>query len=154
MKVLVISDTHGNIGPVQALINQQAFDVCLHLGDHSEDINKLVFKTAVKRIAVAGNTDFGGIEEEIIELCNNRILLCHGHRYGVKGHYERLLHHARKTDVQIALFGHTHRAFELRRDGVWLLNPGSAGFPHDDEPASALILICENDTVKHQWVTL
>lgn len=154
MNVLVISDTHGLVGAVQNYAAGVDFDYLIHLGDHNRDVEKLTLSKDVKIITVAGNCDQSGNEEEIINIQGISILLCHGHRYGVKNHHERLLNHAKKTGVSMVLFGHTHLPFEREEEGILLLNPGSAGLPKGDDPATALFLKIEESSVFKTWVAL
>lgn len=51
--------------------------------------------------------------------------MTHGHNYGVKSGFSRLLFKASSLDAGVAVFGHTHEPYIDRRDGVLLLNPGS-----------------------------
>ena len=52
--------------------------------------------------------------------------LTHGHLFGVKSNLTRLKLEANRVGAQVALFGHTHRAFCEQDGGVWYLNPGAA----------------------------
>jgi putative phosphoesterase len=81
---------------------------------------------------VRGNCDIGfeGYSfEESVTFEGVRILLCHGHQYGVKGGIGALLSSAIRDGYRIALFGHTHIPFESydAQSGVYLFNPGSIG---------------------------
>ena len=62
-----------------------------------------------------------------ITLDGVRILLSHGHLWGVKGSYDAAVADARACQADILLFGHTHRPLcRQLEDGLWMLNPGSA----------------------------
>lgn len=154
MKVLVISDTHGLVGAVQNYMDGAEFDYLIHLGDHNRDVEKLTLPQNIKIITVAGNCDQSGNEEEVVSIDGISILLCHGHRYGVKNQHGRLLNHAKALGVSVVLFGHTHRVFEREEDSVLLLNPGSAGLPKADDPATALFLKIEESSVLRTWIAL
>lgn len=154
MNVLVISDTHGLVGAIQEYMDGAEFDCLIHLGDHNRDVEKLTIPKDVKTIAVAGNCDESGNEEEVINIEGISILLCHGHRYGVKNHHGRLLNHAKTLGVSVVIFGHTHVAFEHEEEDILLLNPGSAGLPRVDDPATALFLRIEESSVLRTWVVL
>ncbi len=55
--------------------------------------------------------------------------MTHGHNHGVKySGTDHLLSDARKYGAKLVMYGHTHR-IDCRQepDGIWLLNPGSAG---------------------------
>ena len=62
-----------------------------------------------------------------ITLDGVRILLSHGHLWGVKGGYDAAVADARACQADILLFGHTHRPLcQQLEDGLWMLNPGTA----------------------------
>ena len=62
-----------------------------------------------------------------ITLQGRDILLSHGHLWGVKGGYDKAIGEARKSGVDILLFGHTHRAYcQQLEDGLWVMNPGAS----------------------------
>lgn len=154
MKVLVISDTHGLTGAVQKIIDGTAFDCLIHLGDHNRDVEKLTLPDTLKKISVAGNCDHSGIEEDVIKIGDISMMLCHGHRFGVKNNHQRLLRRAQELGVAVVLFGHTHLPFEHEENGILLLNPGSAGLPRGDDPATALLLEVVQSSVLRTWIAL
>ena len=98
-------------------------------------------------VAVHGNCDgpfSGGLrDEEILDLEGHRILLCHGHRYGVKGGLGHLIASAKRQGADIALFGHTHERHEeyLPEYGLWLFNPGALSYPERGEPSFGLLTL-------------
>ncbi len=50
--------------------------------------------------------------------------------------------------ADLILVGHTHIPYEVKRDGVWVVNPGSVGMPKDGDPrASYGILDTSSRTV-------
>ena len=62
-----------------------------------------------------------------ITLQGKNILLSHGHLWRVKGGYDLAIAEARKSGVDILLFGHTHRACcQQLEDGLWVMNPGAS----------------------------
>lgn len=79
--------------------------------------------------AVGGNCDLGGSPELVAEIEGVRILLTHGHRYGVKSSLLSLTLRAKEFNCSLAIFGHTHMPFCSQENGVFLLNPGAcSGF--------------------------
>lgn len=73
-----------------------------------------------------------------------KILLCHGHEYGVKSGYLNLQYAAREKGADIVLFGHTHQVFYDQTSQLAMLNPGSIGEPRYYGKNSYGILIIEN----------
>ena len=102
-------------------------DQIIHLGDHVRDADLLAAEITCPVARVAGNCD-------LMELCNNqlildfegvRLLLTHGHLYGVKSNLMRLTYAAMEVGAQAALFGHTHSPLLQEHGGITLFNPGA-----------------------------
>ncbi len=132
MKILVVSDTHGDSGRLREVLNQnEDFDMLIHLGDGERDfcdIQKLYPTKGM--VYVAGNCDYGAHSEEHIAVAGGqKILCCHGHRYGVNSGIELLASAARQRECSIALYGHTHVPKIETLDGVLVMNPGSLTLP-------------------------
>ncbi len=139
MKVLIFSDTHGAIKPMQEIINQENdAKICFHLGDGVEKLIPLQAKnTAIKFYGVHGNCDsYGPPRELILPLKGQLLLLTHGDCFRVKEGLSLFWEHARQHNVDIALFGHTHRPFYELKNGIHLFNPGSLTKPHYGQQAS------------------
>jgi putative phosphoesterase len=75
--------------------------------------------------AVGGNCDFGGDIEGILKIDGVRILLTHGHKYGVKSSLLSLSYRASELMCSVAIFGHTHEPFCAYEGNVMMLNPGA-----------------------------
>ncbi len=133
MKILVISDTHGSIDGVIEFIkaHRQEIDVIWHLGDHHKDAVKIAQKTGFQVHGVKGNCDFNARapEDLILEVAGYRIMLTHGHVYGVKHSLLRLYLKAQEDRLDMVCFGHTHVAVQTQEHGIVLFNPGSASEP-------------------------
>ncbi|WP_066684027.1 metallophosphoesterase family protein [Christensenella intestinihominis] len=141
---LVLSDTHGNKGAIDAVLGQNRdVEYIFHLGDHIRDARYIDQNTRARVVCVKGNCDVGdaGNTEDTIVLMGQKILLAHGHLYKVKYSYDRLFYHARECAAAAALFGHTHRQYCEYEDGLWMVNPGSAGASHDGNICYATMLI-------------
>jgi len=128
MRLAILSDSHGNVEDLRSAVAFARPDAAVFLGDCCPDAVLLGRSYPDLPIhMVRGNCDPGvdAPDQLLLELEGHRLLLCHGHRYGVKLGFEGLCRAAREAGADIALFGHTHRAWKERRDGVLLLNPGS-----------------------------
>ena len=128
MRLLVLSDSHGDCASLREAVEAEQPDRIVHLGDHIADAQALrLIYPGIPLYCVCGNTDdpFLGKVEELVQVGGFRLLLTHGHRYHVKSGLAFLTAHARELQADAVLFGHTHRAF-LAFDGVQLCNPGSA----------------------------
>ena len=123
-KLLILSDTHGNISGIEKLKNIMAeSDYIIHLGDHQKDI-KLYKEFDNKIYSVLGNCDGGG-QDKIIEIEGLKILLTHGDKHGVKSGLLNLFLHAKELGVNAVFYGHTHCSLIEEKDGITFINPGA-----------------------------
>ncbi|HOC34138.1 MAG: Phosphodiesterase YfcE [Firmicutes bacterium ADurb.BinA205] len=143
MRVIVISDTHGNYPALEKVFMRNTdADWLIHLGDGERELDRFVVshpELSQKIIHVAGNCDYNSLSPEhfILPLPGgHRILATHGHLYGVNSSRERLKMLARANKCDIILFGHTHERFECTENGFKIMNPGSASCPRDGRPPS------------------
>ena len=130
MMILVLSDSHGNIGNMVQAVEQTSPDMILHLGDCWQDAVKLHERYPdIPMHHVPGNCDFRPDEdtERILSLHGFRILLCHGHTYRVKQSLLLAGYAAEQENLDLFLFGHTHIPLVDKRGKTWFLNPGSIG---------------------------
>ena len=147
-ELLVFSDSHGRAEGMRRAYDAQIRrpDLIVHLGDGAREFEAL-FDPSVPTLSVRGNCDLFGVEdlpeERMTEEAGHRILLVHGHRFGVKGGLWALISHAVECGADIVLFGHTHcpteycipageviRGVRLSRP-LYLFNPGSIGKNED-----------------------
>lgn len=105
-------------------------DQVIHLGDLQSDAEELTYVYPKLPICmVPGNCDGWTMDplKKQITLAGKRILLSHGHLWGVKKGYEAAVADARAVGADILLFGHTHRALcQQLEDGLWMMNPGAS----------------------------
>lgn len=132
LKVCVCSDSHGNAAGMTKMLECEAPDVFIFLGDGVRDLKALKLPSNCRRYAVRGNCDFGADEPEmrLLNLENIRILMVHGHRYAVKSSLLRLSLLAQEHRADVTLYGHTHRQDAQWIDDRLLLCPGSVGSSH------------------------
>ena len=67
--------------------------------------------------------------EEEIEIDGNKVLVTHGHYYGVSMDISGVAEEAASRDCQAVFFGHTHKPVVEEIDGVLAINPGSLSYP-------------------------
>ena len=130
LKILVLSDSHRAIGAMYDAAMLEDPDAIMHLGDHVSDAEELSYALdLIDFYMVRGNCDFGAQAPETIltELGGVRLFLTHGHLFGVKSGMSRLKLEADRVGADIALFGHTHRALSEMMQGLYVVNPGTAG---------------------------
>lgn len=130
MKIIVLSDSHGNTQALVDAVYNENPQLILHLGDHEKDCHKLreVFPQITLR-AVRGNCDLHPQEPEYDEFVveNKRVFMTHGHLYGVKTGFDAILNSAMGRGADILLFGHTHIPYQKTVQGLLAVNPGSIG---------------------------
>ncbi len=147
MKIGIMSDTHGSLDAVaQAVSLAGPVDMWLHAGDLIADAEHLAIIAGVPVYSVAGNCDWPNMtvpEERLIEAEGHRILLTHGHNYGVRYDIEVLVEAAEDKEADIAVYGHTHIADISPGDDVYVVNPGSAARPRDEGRPSFMIMELE-----------
>ncbi len=124
MKVCVISDSHGNRKNLEILLKENYFDYVFFLGDGLSDLRNLD-NLQIKK--VCGNCDLFSNEPitQTFFLENKKILLTHGHTFKVKINNELLIDYAKKNNVNLVLYGHTHKQNMQTVNGIVFLNPGA-----------------------------
>ena len=131
MKVLVISDTHGNVNRAfTAHTRSEPVDVVIHLGDGSADADLMREALDVPIINVAGNCDPGDA-------------------YQVKSGLARLRQRAEEIGVDSVLFGHTHLGVLENHAGLLLVNPGTLSNVGHHCSYAVLIITSEGITSRH-----
>ena len=132
MRILVISDSHGRNDDVAGVIEQVGpIDMLIHCGDveRGDDYIRSLVDCPVHM--VRGNNDFfsdmPGQEEFMVE--GYHIFTTHGHGYYVSMGETRLKQEARGRGADIVMYGHTHRPFYEKEEGLITLNPGSLCYP-------------------------
>ena len=138
MKIIVFSDSHGELEGMRKVIDREQPDYVFHLGDHDLDAERLGEEHFTLPVtAVRGNCD-GWTDTpltRIVSLGGLRFFLCHGHTLGVRGGLLRATYAALEQRCGVLLFGHTHEPVcECANQGTdrapWILNPGSCGLGH------------------------
>ena len=128
MKILVFSDSHGNMANMKQAVEHERPDRMFHLGDGVWDAQELAAAFPdIPLDHVCGNCDYPGIipNQRIVAAGGIRILLTHGHLYHVKLGMGAAVEGARQAEVNVLAFGHTHQAICTQYDDLWVLNPGS-----------------------------
>jgi putative phosphoesterase len=168
MRILVLSDIHGNRQALEAI--REEFDVCLFLGDlvdyclepgpciewDLQGANGFRYLSGVTRphsIAKLDEADrkyLAGLPTALhFTLDNKRFFLVHGTPRDPLDEFapadiefwKRRLDH---IDADYVCVGHTHTQFVLQAGKTTVLNPGSVGLPRDGDPRAAYAVITEN----------
>jgi len=166
MKLFFISDIHGSVyylSKAMERFEKEKADHIIILGDHlyhgarnplPKDYNpkgviEILNNVADKIIAVRGNCD-SEVDQMVLNFpimgtystilyANRRLFLTHGHIYN-----EDNIPKLKNEDVFI--YGHTHIPIAVKKDNIYIINPGSITLPKDNSPHSYAIL--ENNIFK------
>lgn len=131
MRFLVVSDSHGSIEEIQAVLNRhEEIDVIFHCGDVEYPKDEIDKRNI---ICVNGNSlyDTEYEDELVLMVKDKKFLITHGHQYDVKNGTETLKKKAKKLGIDFCLFGHTHVIHYENDNGMLLINPGSINRPNN-----------------------
>lgn len=153
MKIGVISDTHlKKPTPELCQLQHTVFanvSMILHAGDLTE-LEVLEAFSGKEVIAVQGNMDSRTVRNElpskkVVEIEGFRIGVLHGlgNPFGLPRRLAGTFH-----EVDVIVYGHTHRSDNKVRDGVLFFNPGSfsGGFPFFGKRSVGILTIEEGVT--------
>ncbi|WP_124065564.1 metallophosphoesterase [Clostridium sp. E02] len=137
MKVLIVSDTHRKDENLRKVIEEtEPFDMLIHLGDSEGSEDKIAgwLNKDCELYMVSGNNDFFSNldREKEIKIGQYRTLLTHGHYYNVSLGVERLIQEAKDRNLNLVMYGHTHRPFYEVHNGIIVINPGSLSYPRQE----------------------
>ncbi len=124
VEIGVISDTHGLLRP-EAVDALQGVERIIHGGDVGgegilDELSEIAPVTVVR-----GNTDY---QSWAVRLPVTELLEVGGRTIYVVHDIEDLNVDPAAAGIDVVIYGHSHRpVWDRRGDGVWQLNPGSAG---------------------------
>lgn len=128
MRILIVSDNHGEEKVLSSVIRREVAEHVIHCGDFCTDADALPNRE--RMTVVRGNCDFAAVkEEEIWEGGGYRFFVTHGHRYGIKSSLTSLLYRAEEVAADIVCFGHSHTPYCSEHGGCLFVNPGSVVQP-------------------------
>ena len=141
MKLLIMSDTHGDADIIQTVKNYYPdVDKVIHCGD-SELSYDHPFLQGVDR--VRGNCDY--FEDQfpddlILDVDSDRIYIAHGHHFKVKTTLIPLSYRVEEVGATICCFGHSHLLGAEKIGDTLFLNPGSLRKPRGRKEKSFILL--------------
>jgi hypothetical protein len=119
----VLSDTHGQLS--ESVLRKLApCELIIHAGDIGNVTVLDRLETLGKVIAVKGNVDHGPWsanlkEAEYVDFYGKTLLVIHN--------IDDLKLHPTSANLDVVIYGHSHRASKDYKNGVLYVNPGSAG---------------------------
>lgn len=146
MRILVISDEHGDSRALQQILELEDCSHVFCLGDGVRDYQDAQDQYADRTFhIVVGNCDwmsfmpYPAVNMETI--AGKRILYMHGHLQNVKESLDRAVQLGIQDRADVILYGHTHIPYEGEEEGILIGNPGSLA------NGDYAILTIENDEV-------
>ena len=158
MKILVFSDSHNHAYRIEkVMLSEPADDLIIHLGDCISDIQTIKAKFPQYNYEfVPGNCDFSYEipEEKMLEIEGKKIFLTHSSKYLTQTNLNEFYKSTAKLGADVVLYGHTHVASEIVRNGILYLNPGCLSKPRNRGTKSYMILNIENGNITTKFVSL
>ena len=135
MKIMIISDTHGKHENFIELMEQtDRPDMVIHCGD-VEGGEYVISECAGCPVEmVAGNNDFFSMlpREREFYIGDYKVWLTHGHSYHVSMENTTIKREAVAKEVDIVMYGHTHRPVIEKEKEIIAINPGSLSYPRQE----------------------
>ena len=132
-RIAVISDTHGLLRP-EVLNTIETCEAVFHAGDIGKPDILIRLKECCQTYAVYGNVDKTDIEEVSTEL-----------ETSLYGFHIYMVHDKKNirqdlSNIDIVIYGHSHKYDVGSEDGITYLNPGSCGPRRFRLPVTMMIL--------------
>ena len=135
-RLVIVGDTHlprfGRVLPAPLVEALGEADRILHVGDHTQPFVLDLLEGFAPTDAIAGNNDAPELHERLgvmreVAVEGVRIGLTHGHLGPGRTTPDRAFRAFASIGPapHAIAFGHSHQPMVERRDGIWLLNPGS-----------------------------
>jgi len=160
-RILIMSDTHGYSKDVEPLLRKvKQLDYLIHCGDVSGDEDYIRACAAeicgCPSFIVQGNNDLWTDlpTEENMTIAGHKILVMHGHRFGISYDTSSVKQYAKKKGASIVCCGHTHVPMIDNRDPeVLLINPGSLSLPRQSGRESSYAMLELDETgFRYAWI--
>ena len=138
--IVAFSDLHFSEVPNQLKEACTYADYVFFLGDGFFNVKEIGY--ADNFYGVKGNCDYTEFleDEQVIQVEELRILITHGHKYGVKDDTMSLLNRAHELNCNVVFYGHTHCADIEQIEGVTLVNPGALYAPNGSRSYSYCVV--------------
>ena len=171
MKILILSDSHGDSATMCGAVKKEQPDMIIYLGDGIADTEEVSQRYPnIKMIKSLGNIDSKNENEEWIkyaEICGKRFMMTHGHTFyfytdaeitqsGMADARQKILAFMSENNIDIALHGHIHEPFiyyHCMTPG-WIMCPGRIGCDDTSsiKPIYGVLKIKESGALEWQFV--
>lgn len=146
-KVVVLSDTHGLLrDEVKELLKKA--DYIIHGGDINTQKIVDELKSYAELFIVRGNND----KEWAEYLPNSLYVTIEGVKFFVVHNKKDIPKDI--EDVDVIVYGHSHKYYEKYTDGVLMLNPGSCGKRRFDQEITLCTMEIENKEYKLEKINI
>lgn len=148
MKILIVSDTHGNCKHLELVLEKHRdIELLIHLGDLCGDLDYIEAISPCKTVIVSGNNDyFLNIDrEKLFFVSGHQIFVTHGHYYGVHYGIEDIIARGKELGASIVMYGHTHIPRIDKKDSIYCINPGSLSLPRQEDKKPTYIIMDIDD---------
>ena len=163
-RLILLGDTHlprfGRSLPSPVVELLRGADRILHVGDHTAAFVLDLLEGLAATDAVAGNNDPPALQERlgssrVARVEGVRIGMTHGHVGAGRTTPDRAWRMFADADppVHAIAFGHSHQPMIERRDGIWLLNPGSPTDKRREPTFSLLRVEVDGSDLRPELVT-
>ncbi len=144
MKILLVSDSHGNNAALDEIaLKHPHMDLYLHAGD-SQSTSYLI----TPYTSVAGNCDYYD------DFPEHMLLPIPGGNLWIQ-HYPNIdINLLKENNIKLFLYGHTHRRDFHVLEGITFVNPGAISFERDDYPLSYAIIEIDEKDIKVNFYSL
>ena len=147
-KIMIVSDTHRkHANLAEAIYKEGNLDMLIHLGDIEGEEAVIEELAGCETIMVPGNNHFFSSlpREQEITIAVKKILLTHGHYYYVSLDLKVLREDCISRNIDIVMFGHTHRPLIQIEDNITFINPGSISYPRQQDKTFTYIIMTVDD---------
>ena len=138
MKIVVVSDSHRHKNILEDIYqaNRDA-EFFIHCGDI-----ELAPSQCSPWLVVKGNNDLGFDfpEQRLLVIEKLKFLIIHSHQFYYSYRTSNLIAKAVELDCDIVCYGHTHNPHIEKREGIWLVNPGSLYYNRNGEQLGYVII--------------
>jgi len=150
-KLLVLSDIHGNMPAIVAVLKWAAgelanSDMAVFLGDGIRELalaRERAGGLTCEWKKVRGNNDEApASESDVFDFGGHRFFICHGHRHALYNGFDKLAAAAAKAGADAALFGHIHVPCLENVKGLLLVCPGAIGRARSNAGESFALIEC------------
>ena len=146
LKILVLSDNHGQTETMDKIIKKENPDYKIHCGDY------LIPKKEMQKrfdYFVLGNNDMDAGDISLkFQIGEFKFKLLHGHTLGMDIYSDdKLLENIKDKDYDALIFGHLHVPINKSKNNKTVFCPGSSNYPRDYNGATYGIILIDGDKI-------